>query len=392
MLAAFFSENFVQVKYYQTREGKLKMKIKKKCHWGIKGLLLCAGILFLNGNGIKAEASGGNSLDYGVNPIMQGNQREETQAYFDLKMAPGEEQTLAIEVVNYSEEDKTIAVSVATASTNFNGTTEYSVNPNVEADDSLLYKMEDLVSTEGRIVVPAGGTYTVDVKVLMPSVSFDGILAGGINFQEIVDEADEEVEEESGVTIINEYSYVIALLMRVNDTEVVPNLQLNEVSAAQNNWRNVISANLQNFQPAYVTEMSVDAKVKRKGEEETLYALSKEMMEMAPNSNFNYFIPLNGEPFEAGTYILTMEVTSAEDSWNFEREFVITADEAKAFNETDVSIERSKLWIYVVAGAGILLIVLLIFFLVLHRKRKKNQKMRLKEIITEIISRIKGNG
>lgn len=361
------------------------MKKKRKC------ILCVVCILLLSGNNISADASEDNTLDYSVSPIMPENQRDETQAYFDLKMDPGEEQTIQVEVTNHGEEDKTIEVSVATATTNVSGIAEYSVNDNVVTDDSLLYKMEDLVSTESRIIVPAGSTYTVDLKVLMPSVSFDGILAGGINFQEINNEVEEEEKTESGVTIINKYSYAIALLMRTNETEVRPNLQLNEVSASQINWRNAISANIQNFMAAYVTEMSVDAQIRREGEEEVLYELDQEQMNMAPNSNFNYFIPLNGEPFKAGTYILTMEVKSAEDQWSFEREFIITSDEAKAFNETDVSIEKSKLWLFVAAGAGILLFVLFIFFLVLHKKRKKRQKMLMKEINAEIITSIKGN-
>lgn len=366
---------------------------KKKCHWGLKEFLICvaACILILNGNCIKVEASETNTLDYSVRPIMPSNQRDKTQAYFDLKMSPGEEQTLKIEVTNHGEEDKTIAVSVATATTNRSGFIEYGVNSDTESDNSLLYKMEDLISTEGRIVVPAGATQTVDIKVLMPSASFDGILAGGINFQEIIDKPEGTVDETSGVTIINEYSYVVALLMRVNETEVVPNLQLNEVGAAQSNWKNVISANIQNILAAYVTEMRIDAQVTRDGGAEVLYALNKEQLEMAPNSNFNYLIPLNGAPFEAGTYVLTMEVTSAEGSWSFEREFVITPEEAKAFNDTDVSIERSKLWIYMLAGGGLLVLIVVIFLLVLYRKKAKKQNIRLRAIIEEIILRLKGN-
>lgn len=370
------------------------MKRKKNYHWDIRVLLLCAvvGVTFLIGNSITVEASQTNSLDYSVSPVMPENQRDETQAYFDLLMEPGGEQALQVEVTNHAEEDKTINVSIATASTDSGGIGVYGVRPNVDADDTLLYKMEDLVSTEGRIIIPAGETYKVDLKVLIPSVSFDGVLAGGINFQEVVDEETGEADTDTGVMIVNEYAYVIALLLRVNETEVQPDLQLNKVYAAQSNWKNVISANIQNFQPAYVTDMRTVAKVRRQGEEVVLYELSQEQMGMAPNSNFDYMIPLNGESFVAGNYLLALEVESSEGSWSFEREFVITPEEAKAFNETDVSIERSNLWMYIAAGGGILLAVLLIFLLVLHKKRSKYQKVRLKEIIAEIISRIKGNG
>jgi len=339
---------------------------------------------------MQAEAADTSKLDYGIQPLMPENQRSQTQAYFDLLMEPGQEQTLEVKITNYAEEDKTINVSVATASTNSGGVADYGVRSNVEADDTLLYKMEDLVSTEGRIVVPAGETHTVQLKVLAPSSSFDGILAGGINFKEEVEEAEQEKTTEAGVTIINEYTYVVALLMRNNEAEVQPDLQLNKVFATQSNAKNVVSANIQNILPAYVTDMKIGAAVKKQGSEEALYELDQEQMEMAPNSNFNYLIPLNGKAFEAGDYILSMEVVSNEGSWSFQQEFTITAEEARKLNETDVSIEKSKLWLYMTIGAGILAFLFLIFFLILRRKRTKKQKKRLRELIDEIISRIKG--
>jgi len=370
------------------------MKRKKKYYWSIKGLLLCTIVcaMFLAGNSIEVEASQTSSLDYSVRPVMSEKQRNETQAYFDLLMNPGEEQALQIEVVNHAEEDKTISVSIATASTNSGGNVDYEVRSNVKADDTLLYQIDDLVSTEGRIIVPAKETYTVQLKVVMPSVPFDGILAGGINFQEITDEEDMEMNHEGGIAIQNEYSYVIALLLRANEEEVLPDLQLNQVYATQSNWRNVISANIQNFKPAYVKDLNLHAQIKKQGGEEVLYELDKKAMEMAPNSNFNYLVPLNGEPFSAGTYVLSLTAESNEGSWDFEQEFVITDEEAKRFNETDVSIERSNLWIYMAAGGGILLLVFLIFILVWRKKETKKQKIRLKEIIEEIISKIKGIG
>lgn len=395
MLAALFSENmFIQGNNFQTRRDKSIMKRKKNYHWNIRVLLLCAVVCVtsLIGNSVKAEASQNSGMDYSIKPVMPENQRGETQAYFDLLMEPGGEQTLQVEITNHGEEDKIINVSVATASTDNSGIAVYGVRSGVETDDSLLYRMEDLVSTEGRITVAPGETYTVNLKVLVPSTSFDGILAGGINFQEIVEEGAAEATTEGGVTIINEYSYVIALLLRVNETEIQPDLRLNKVSAAQTNWRNVISANIQNFQPAYVTGMSTVAKVRKSGAQEVLYEGSGQQMNMAPNSNFNYKIPLSGAAFEAGDYILTLEVDSNEGSWSFEQEFTITAEEARAFNETDVTIERSNLWLYVLIGAGILFVVFLIFILVLYKKRRKKQKVRLTEILAEIISRIKGNG
>jgi uncharacterized membrane protein len=306
-------------------------------------------------------------------------------------MEPGTEQTLEVELTNHGEEDKVINVNVATASTNHGGNADYTRRPNNEPDDTLLYQMQDLASTEGRVTIPAQGSVKVPIKVLMPSVPFEGILAGGINFEEEVPKGEEEVTENDGVMIKNEYSYVIALLLRVDETEVKPEMQLNQVYATQSSYRNNISANLQNIKPAFIYDMRIDAKVREKGQKDVVYELEKKGMEMSPNSNFNYLIPLNGEPFEAGTYVLTLSVESTQGNWEFEKEFVISEEDARRFNETDVTIEVSKLWIYIAAGGGILVFIILVFLIVLNRKKIKKQRNRTTKIVEEITSGIKGN-
>jgi len=368
------------------------MKRQKKNHWNtgkiLACVLLCAAIL--GGRCVPVEASQGNGISYSVKAILPENQREGTQGYFDLMMSPGTEQTLEVEVKNYSEESKTIHVEVATATTNSGGVVDYGVRENVEKDDTLAHRMEDLVTTEESIEIAAGEAHTLQVQVVMPADAFAGVLAGGINFKEEGTQT-EEVDPDAGVAIQNEYTYVIALLLRTSDNPVTPELQLNDVKATQQNWKNVISANLQNIEAEYTNEMKVDAKVRKKGNDEVLYEVSQEQMQMAPNSNFNYLIPLNGERFEAGTYVLTMEVESLEGSWSFEKEFEITAEEAREFNDKDVTIEKSNLWIFVTIGGVILAVIFFIFLIVWYRKKNKKRNLRLKGIIEEIISRIRGS-
>ena len=81
------------------------------------------------------------------------------------------------------------------------------------------------------------------------------------------------------------------------DNEVEPHLTLNTVAPGQMNARNVINANIQNTKPMLVNQLSIDAKISRKGSSEVLYHSEKKMH---PNSNFNYPIQLEGQPLEAG--------------------------------------------------------------------------------------------
>lgn len=84
----------------------------------------------------------------------------------------------------------------------------------------------------------------------MPNERFDGVLAGGITFQEI------QTERTKQKLRIKAYRLrmntpIIALLMQQTLNEVAPNLTLHEVKPDQINARNVILANVQNDQNLY---------------------------------------------------------------------------------------------------------------------------------------------
>ena len=115
-----------------------------------------------------------------------------------------------------------------------------------------------------------------------------------------------------------------------------------------------------------------EATVQRAGETEVLYEASEEMMQMAPNSNFDFPISLEGDRFQSGDYVLKLRAISGEDEWVWERPFTIKADEAGALNQVDVTIDSNINWWMI--GAIILLVLLLgVILYLLIQKRKVNR-------------------
>ncbi|WP_254557574.1 WxL protein host-binding domain-containing protein, partial [Salmonella enterica] len=77
----------------------------------------------------------------------------------------------------------------------------------------------------------------------------------------------------------------------------------------QVNYRNVINANLQNPMAGYLNQMYVQAEVKGLSNSKLSYKANKEMLQMAPNSNFDYPVSIgDGNKLEAGKYRLSMTV------------------------------------------------------------------------------------
>ncbi|MFK4935027.1 DUF916 and DUF3324 domain-containing protein [Lactococcus garvieae] len=339
----------------------------------------------------------GEGAHFTVNPEMPSNQILEHQGYFDLLMKPGEKQELTIRLTNTSSETLTIESSFNTAVTNNNGLAVYTDNGK-KTDSSLKYNIKDYVKIPQQTIIPSHSEKNIVVDVQMPNDQIAGTLAGGITLKE--KPLPSEKQSKEGVGIINEYRYVIALLMQQNQEKVVPQLHLNKVEASQMNSRNVISMNIQNTEPTYLKDLFVSAHVEGKTGSKIKYDFEKSEMKMAPNSNFNFFIPVsiqgelkgnNSKPLEPGKYHMSMAAYAEESDqgqyevivdnqkrnyeykWIFNRDFDISTDEVQKYNKNDPTINhKTSPNLLMVVGIVILIIILLLLVFMVIRERKRS--------------------
>lgn len=336
-------------------------------------LVLLSGTIFvlLNGNQ-KAQAS---QLNFNVEAIIPENQVDKNKTYYDLRIEPGKMQDLKMMLHNSTDKDVSVELTAEAATTNLNGVVEYG-KTKAKRDSTLKTSIGEIVTlSEENPVIPAKGSKEITLTVKMPTTDFDGVLAGGITVKETSPATDKATKETKGMAIENRYSYVVALVLHGKNETIPSELKLNKVKATQVNVRNVISANLQNTKAKYLNQLSVDAKITKKGENKTLYSVKKEQMQMAPNSNFNLPIPLNGAALKSGKYTLKVKADSQGDTWNFTRDFNISAEEAKKLNKQDVSIEKDNTWLYVLIGVILLTALLILFYLIMRKRKKEKERL-----------------
>lgn len=342
------------------------MKQKRKVReivWLLAALFLFAPI------SVQSEET---TLNVYANPIFPESQVDEGKGYYDLNLAPNEQETIQVEIGNNSAEPIRVQVTAHTAFTNVLGKVEYGKEA-VEPDPTLSHSLGDLIESSGMIELSGNESKVIDLPLNMPADAFEGFLAGGLRIAEYKedDEGNEEPEGE-GVAIKNEFAYVIGMVVSNTRDAVQPELELLDVFADQLNYRNVISATLQNFTPTFVNQLAVEATVKRAGANDVLYEAKQEMMQMAPNSNFDFPISLEGDRFRSGPYVLELTATSGEYEWSWTREFTIEADEARKLNREDVMIDSSlNWWMIGTISLLILLAALLLYFVLTQRNRGK---------------------
>ena len=318
-------------------------------------------------NGFAEEGT----LNFYVTPEFPESQVEGSGSYFDLNVTPGATETLTLTLQNAIDEPVKVAITPHTAYTNVNGVVEYGKDAE-EVDPSLVHSLDELIEVPETIELAGNETRTVSLTLKMPEESFEGFLAGGLRLSEVKEEAsEEEASEEEGLAIKNEFSYVVGVIVSNSRNTVQPDLALLDVFPDQLNYRNVISATLQNFTSTFVNRLEVEASVKRKGENEVLYEASKEQMQMAPNSHFNFPISLNGDRFRSGDYVLEMTARSGDEEWNWTEEFTIKADEARSLNRDDVTIDSSPNWLLIGSAVFIVCLLAVIAYLILQNKKNK---------------------
>ena len=354
------------------------MKKRRNTSRRILFFLLC--VIFIGKVQFIAKAEG---MDFDVRVFPPENQRRQDAPGFDLLMAPGSEQVVEIELGNTSSEPITLIIAIATATTDNGGTVLFRPQEGHIHDNTLLYAMEDITGIESSTVVLEGDErIRIPVTIKMPDTAFDGVLAGGISIMQYVD-IDEAMTAGTGM-IINRFWMEIPILLRQTEEVVWPDLSLLEVHASQRNWRNIFAVRLQNPEAMFINDMEVFAYVNRAGEMEALFEQHMEQMQVAPNSNFTLAIPLSGERFVPGYYDFQMEVIAKNGNWSFRQRFYVSAGEAEAFNATDVSIQRTPLWIFIAAGGVLVFVIFLAYIVIFRRKSRKTTDIAVEELVRQM--------
>lgn len=339
-------------------------------------IYLSAGFVFPSTGWAQEE-----TLNFHVQPEFPNSQLKDSTNYFDLNLNPGQTEKLKLVLTNDKEEAIQVKITPHTAYTNVNGVVEYGKDPE-KPDPTLPYSLNSMIEVPEIVDLDGKESKIVELLLTMPKDSYEGILAGGLRIEENLKE-EKQSDEGEGLAIKNEFSYVIGVIVSNNRSVVEPELDLLEVFADQLNYRNVFSATIQNFTPSFVNQLLVEAEIRAKGKDEVLYSTSQEQLQMAPNSNFNFPIPLNGDRFVSGDYVLTMKARSGEKEWSWTEAFTIKAEAARRLNREDVTIDSSiNMWIISSCILFVLFIVLIAYiFFKKKREEKKRKNMLKKKII-----------
>ncbi|MGY3742052.1 DUF916 and DUF3324 domain-containing protein [Leuconostoc inhae] len=318
----------------------------------------------------------GSGISFTVKTNLPDNQIDKNNEFYQLKMLPGQKQTVTATVYNVTQKATTVNINVQTASTTMNGTVDYSKSL-TNWDTSLQHKLSDFISYPKSITIPAGKSQNISFVISMPKDAYQGILLGGITFNQA--NSDKSESSSDNANIKNKYAYAVAMMLKESDEQVKPNINLKSIKAGQNNGHNAININLQNDQSLLMSNVKMDAKIYSEKGKKPVYTAIKSDMQIAPNSQFKYPVSLQGTQMAPGKYRLELAVTGTAykdpKTWHFTKQFTIKRQEAANFNQSDVNVSANTnghMNLITIIIVVILIVVAIILFILFILKRKQS--------------------
>lgn len=335
-------------------------------------VLLCLALFFDPVKGVAKQEPANliDGLSYEV--LYPENQKNKNLGYFDLQMNPGQEQKVSLKLYNSLSKELTVEVRLNTAKTNSIGKVEYGPNE-LQEDSSLINNFIEIVKGPKKVVIPPKGSKQVDLMISLPKETVNGLIAGGIQLQPVVNS---DVKDRSKKdVVVNEFAFLVGMLLRVGDTDSIkPELKLNKTYIAFKESKSHFFVNISNIHPVYVEGMEVVIQVRKANKQKVLFEYQKKGMRMAPNSMIDLQIDLSDKGMTAGDYSAQINVTSKnDDKWSWTEDFKINALEATGLNKQPVENKTGDKLIYFVC---FLILCMGVMVFILSYKAIKRKRMK----------------
>lgn len=295
------------------------------------------------------------------------NKLIQKKVFFYLQTTPGEAFQVTTKVKSTQKEPVKVKIYAADAMNDNDGGFEYTEDPK-QLDKTLKNPITSMVKVETpTVTVENFEEKEVKIQVSSPKESYQGIKMGALVFQ--LDDPNEKAAVKS------EFAYRIGIITSENGDDYRNSKTLNLVDAKSGivRGKKKIIGVLQNPEPKILSKLKIQSEVKEKGSNKVIKKKEVDEYSLTPNSSANFEIDYGTEPIKAGTYLLSLVASNEHGDWEFEKEFVISEDQAKKMNEESAFKIITPMWIKVVTSMLVVMTGVLLAWLIVRRKKLENQ-------------------
>lgn len=331
------------------------MQIRKHHFSFIVGLLIS--FLLFTPVVTTAQSTQGS---FSVTPHYPSQQTPDIKGYYDLTVQKGETIDLHFSLKNPSDKDITISNTISPATTNKNGQIIYGPTKNI-AKSSANYNFTELIEGPNETKVLANTTTDLILHLHAPHDEFQGILLGGIEFEQKKEKSDTQ-------TIQNIVAYDIPILLRQTTQEVPLSFTFEKLDQRKLSDEHLLIQNIQNRTPTMAKKGSIVTEIRKKDRNEVLYKEANNDVNFAPSSEMDFAISLADQSFSAGNYTAKTVIQFGEQKWETTAPFTIEAPLERTNATSVISTTKTHNVIYPFI---IIFLVLIIVALVYNRSTSK---------------------
>lgn len=313
----------------------------------------------LGGGQVEAAAKTGKeavdeTAPLSVKALLPENQRSSDVTYYDVRVTPGQQQTLQLQLLNHTATDQRVHLQLNPAKTDRYGQLTYKepLTPTTR-DASLQVAITDIASIEEAVTVPAHDSLKVPITLTLPETTFNGEVLGGIYIQP----EGEPRSETDGAQLSNQLAYMIGLRVTETDTVLTERLDLTGVKATQVAGQNKLVVSLHNPVAKRMDDLSYQVTVTQTGSVEAVAKATLKGYRFAPNSTGEVLLDLGQTALHAGTYDLAVTARSgqSDQTWEWQVPLTLTHKEAEAWRASLPQAQHPWRWIGGL-GIGLLLV------------------------------------
>lgn len=346
----------------------------------IISLVLVLSILTFNHQRVSAAQLKGAAFT--ANIVAPENQKNEKDPFFNLQVTPGQKQTLTIELVNQTSRPLILSVEPSTAITTINGQISYA-GTGKTFDQSLKHPFSKMGIKKQKISLNGNEDRKVSFTYTVPKDKFDGSIMGGLLIKQLKSDdtvADERKSDKDTIKIENAFQQTIAVVMNENSKEIKTDLRLQSAHTGMSGQGNAaILANVRNVSPMAFGGLKIEAQVINADNLAVVYKNTAEDLSMAPNSNFDFAIPVGAQSVKAGNYTLKLTASSGVRKWNMNTNFTVTDAQASKLNKQNLTIKHDYTWLWIlsiISGIILLAAILILFYYLGGRRAEKQSRTR----------------
>lgn len=325
------------------------MTIEKHDYAFILALLIS--FLLLAPNFSLAQAT---QTTFSVNPNYPSQQAPDVNGYYDLTVTNNEEVDLRFSLKNPSDKEIIVTNTISPATTNKNGQIIYGPTE-IALDASADYNLADLITGAKETTVPANSTTDLVLHLKSPTKEFQGIILGGIEFEE-------KRTDNASQTIQNVIAYDIPILLRQNSQSVPLSFTFDKLNQNKQADQLFLTQRIYNSTPAIAKKGKLVTEIRRDGTTEILYKETNNEVNFAPNSTMDFEISLTDSSLSNGNYTAKTIIQFGEQKWETTESFTITGKTKRNSATSNIENKKTTKRIYPLVILGLIAVIVLLLY------------------------------